>query len=61
MMMIVDIAGHAKKQFGDVADELERLGEDMDVCEAQREDVLTRCIDYSSYRWQCTDFGKRAL
>lgn len=40
MMMIVDIAG-CKKDFGDMVDELERLGIEMScIVKAQREDIF---------------------
>ncbi|MCI8337342.1 MAG: ACT domain-containing protein [Lachnospiraceae bacterium] len=40
MMMIVDVAG-CQKEFGTMADELERLGVDMGcIVKAQREDIF---------------------
>lgn len=41
-MMIVDVADN-QKNFGTMADELERLGEEMNcIVKAQREDIFDR-------------------
>ena len=42
MMMIVDVA-ECQKEFGDMADELEHLGEEMGcIVKAQREDIFDK-------------------